>query len=71
MSTNSLKKLGITEGDDMFFVGLFTPFYGSKENLPICRFGHLAMLPDEAITVNGVRDRSTSISWKPGASGGK
>ena len=31
----------------MFFVGLFVPLYGSNENLPICRFGRLAMLPNE------------------------
>jgi hypothetical protein len=43
------KKYGIREGDDMFFVGLFTPFYGSKENIPICRFGRLSMLTDETI----------------------
>lgn len=49
VDTNKLKKFDIKEGDDMFFVGLFTPFYGSSENLPICRFGHLSMLPDEPV----------------------
>jgi len=45
----SFKKRHIREGDEMFFVGLFTPFYGSKENVPICRFGRLAMLPGEPV----------------------
>jgi hypothetical protein len=44
-----LKKYQIREGEQMFFVGLFTPFYGAKENIPICRFGHLSMLPNEPI----------------------
>ena len=46
---NTLSARGVSEGYDMFFVGLFVPFYGSNENLPICRFGHLAMMPDEPI----------------------
>jgi hypothetical protein len=39
----------IREGDDMFFVGLFTPFAGSIENIPIYRFGHVAMLSPEPV----------------------
>src|ERR1035441_8545894 len=39
----------IHEGADIFFVGLFTPFYGSQQNIPICRFGRLAMVTDEKI----------------------
>ena len=39
----------IREGNEMFFIGLFTPFYGSHENIPICRFGRLAMLSPERI----------------------
>ncbi len=45
----SFAKRHIREGDDMFFVGLFSPFYGSHENIPICRFGRLAMLTEEKI----------------------
>ena len=33
----------------MFFIGLFTPFYGSQQNIPICRFGHLSMPTEEQI----------------------
>jgi len=39
----------VTEGETMFFTGLFSPYYGAKHNVPICRFGHLAMLPNEKI----------------------
>jgi len=45
----SLKKLNIREGDDMFFVGLFTPLYGSQQNIPICRFGRLSMPTEEQV----------------------
>jgi hypothetical protein len=45
----AFKKYAIREGDEMFFVGLFVPFYGSQENIPICRFGRLAMPTDERI----------------------
>jgi hypothetical protein len=45
----TFESLHITEGHEMFFVGLFTPFYGANENIPICRFGHLSMLPAEPI----------------------
>lgn len=41
----------IQEGDDMFFTGLFTPFYGSTHNIPICRFGKLSMITDEKIPI--------------------
>jgi hypothetical protein len=39
----------VREGDDTFFVGLFTPFYGSTENIPIFRFGRVALVSDEKI----------------------
>lgn len=42
-----IKKHQVREGDEMFFLGLFTPFYGSKQNVPICRFGRLAMMSEE------------------------
>jgi hypothetical protein len=43
------EKHPIYEGEDMFFVGLFTPYYGSQQNIPICRFGRFAMVTDEKI----------------------
>jgi hypothetical protein len=48
-SRESFKHFSIREGDEMFFLGLFTPFIGSKQNIPIYRFGRLSMLSDEKI----------------------
>jgi len=48
----SVRSLKIREGDDMFFMGLFTPFYGSKANIPVVRFGRLSMLTDEKISAD-------------------
>lgn len=45
----SIKKLKVREGDEMFFMGLFTPFYGSSANVPVVRFGRMSMLTDERI----------------------
>ena len=42
----------ITEGSDVFFVGLFTTYYGEHKNAPIFRFGRVAMFPDEPIAWN-------------------
>lgn len=36
-------------GDDIFFVGLFTPFFGSKANIPVSRFGRISVVADEGI----------------------
>lgn len=49
----SFQKLSIREGEEMFFVGLFQPFYGSEENIPICHFGRLSMPTDERIPIPG------------------
>jgi len=39
----------ITEGDDVFFTGLFTSHVGQKKNQPIVRFGKVALISDEKI----------------------
>ena len=46
----SFKQLNISEGADVFFTGLFVPYYGEHRNFPIARFGRVAMLPDDRIT---------------------
>lgn len=46
------QKNQISEGEDVFFGGLFTPHYGKKKNYPILRFGRLAMIPEEKILWN-------------------
>jgi hypothetical protein len=53
----SFDKLHIAEGSDVFFVGLFTSYYGDKRNNPVVRFGKVAMLPEERISF-GSADKS-------------
>jgi hypothetical protein len=48
----------ITEGDDVFFVGLFTPHAGAKKNYPMVRFGKVAMIPEEKVIFT---DRGTEL----------
>ena len=43
------KAANIREGDDVFFVGLFAPFFGAQRNYPVVRFGRVAMITDEKI----------------------
>ena len=39
----------IGTGDDMFFLGLFAPYFGQTKNYPIVRFGKVALLTDERV----------------------
>jgi len=39
-------------GDDLFFPGLFYQSAGKQQNLPIVRFGHIARMPREEITLS-------------------
>jgi hypothetical protein len=43
------KELEISEGDDVFFAGLFETYYGRQSNRPIVRFGKVALVTDEKI----------------------
>jgi hypothetical protein len=43
----------IKEGDETFFLGLFSPFPGMKKNYPIVRFGRLALVTEEKIPWKG------------------
>jgi hypothetical protein len=36
-------------GDEVFLTGLFVHFAGSKKNIPIVRYGNIAMLPTEKV----------------------
>lgn len=47
---NTLKRLHIEEGTEVFFTGLFTQHIGAKRNYPIFRFGHLALITEEKIS---------------------
>ena len=44
-----MTKNEITEGDEVFFTGLFTSYLGQKKNYPIIRFGKVALMPEEKI----------------------
>lgn len=39
----------VKEGDDTFFAGWFSRYYGREKNYPIVRFGRLALISDEKI----------------------
>ena len=44
-----IMKNEISEGDEVFFAGLFTSHMGQKKNQPIIRFGKVALISDEKI----------------------
>jgi hypothetical protein len=48
-SIEKVKELKITEGDEVFFTGLFASFYGERKNYPIVRFGRVALITDETV----------------------
>lgn len=43
------KELKIREGHEVFFIGLFTHYYGDQKNYPLARFGRVALITDEKI----------------------
>jgi hypothetical protein len=43
--------LGISEGDEVFYVGMFAQHTGEKRNLPIIRFGNISLMPYEKILI--------------------
>lgn len=43
------KSLNIQEGSDVFFTGMFVHHLGTKHNIPIVRFGKVALLSEEKI----------------------
>jgi hypothetical protein len=49
LTRDMLKELEIGEGTDVFFTGLFLPFFGQGRNYPIVRSGKVALLSDEKI----------------------
>jgi hypothetical protein len=46
---DKVRRFNIGVGDDVFMVGRFTGHPGTKKNLPIARFGNIAMVPSEEI----------------------
>ncbi|MCX6554482.1 MAG: trypsin-like peptidase domain-containing protein [Candidatus Aminicenantes bacterium] len=47
------KSLKISEGSEVFFTGLFLPHIGELRNLPIVRFGRVALVTPERVNWNG------------------
>jgi hypothetical protein len=45
----SFQEFRIEEGTDVFFTGLFLAHYGTNQNVPIIRFGKVAMITDEKV----------------------
>lgn len=54
-------ELKITEGDEVFFVGLFTPYFGKQKNYPIVRFGRVALITNEKIPWPEKKDESPKM----------
>lgn len=52
-SREDFPKLGIAEGSEVFFTGLFTPHTGERKNYPVVRFGRVALLSEEKVNWNG------------------
>ena len=48
-SKETIEKLEIAEGDDVFFSGLFESHIGQRKNQPSVRFGRVALMSDEKI----------------------
>jgi hypothetical protein len=46
-------RLGVQEGTEVFYAGLFVPHLGVLRNYPIVRFGKVAMVPGEKINWGG------------------
>lgn len=46
-----LKRHNVGEGDEVFFIGLFSQHFGTKKPLPIIRFGNIALMPLEPVRI--------------------
>ncbi|MFY9578423.1 MAG: hypothetical protein WAQ33_03790 [Gaiellaceae bacterium] len=53
------KELELGEGDNVFFVGLFSEHFGQQRSQPVVRFGNVALMPREPL--------SLTIDAAPGA----
>jgi len=47
-----IRDKGISEGDDVFFTGLFNPHPGTQRNQPIVRFGNVSLMPREPLLLS-------------------
>jgi len=58
---DKIKQLGIAEGYDVFFTGLFSSYVGQQRNQPITRFGKVALMPDERIEWKTQKDQPSKL----------
>jgi hypothetical protein len=57
-----LKRDEISEGDDVFFAGLFESHFGFQQNHPILRFGKIALMSNEKIAFKERHSGSISLA---------
>jgi hypothetical protein len=50
-SSDDLKENGVEEGEDVFFGGMFTHFHGDSKNIPVFRFGKIAITEPARLSV--------------------
>jgi len=43
----------VSEGDEVFFIGLMPQIYGKLKNTPVVRYGRIALVTDEPFVTNG------------------
>ena len=53
-SRDKFADLGVVEGADVFFIGLFTLYLGEAQNYPVVRFGRVALATTEKVSWNGL-----------------
>lgn len=53
--------LGVDEGNEVFFTGLFSSYIGQQKNQPVIRFGKVALIPDEKIEWKNETDNSLQL----------
>lgn len=71
VTPDMVRELAIGLGDDLFMVGRFINHDGKERNIPVVRFGTIAMMPEEPLVINGQAQESFLIEIRtiPGFSG--
>lgn len=71
LAKQNAENLRVGLGDDLFMIGRFLNHDGKDKNVPVVRFGTIAMMPDEPILDNGRLQDSFLIEIRtiPGFSG--
>lgn len=71
LTEDQVSDLRVGLGDDLFMVGRFINHDGTEKNIPVVRFGTIAMMPQEPIIADGKPQESFLIEIRtiPGFSG--